>query len=490
MIPSDRQLLRSLRRAARRVAGAVGTAEHRAVLGAIDVALNELLLRSDNRFYLDYYRRGLALAEEGVERLRIGNDAIAGLLSALPKTLDPGLSSSAIGKATEELTSCLEALTDAAGAPRGEPHRDYLARITDWQVSLFQHQLEAADGSPAEEAPAALTRDRLQTYLRSKFPAWKGLDVTAFEPLPGGFQKATILFATDDRTNGEQELVLRAEQEGDIIRLDGGSIDKEYLTLRIAFEAGIPVPEPLWLEEDTSAVGARFLVSRKAVGRNYGTVVAASEALSKELLQSLVTELARIHAVRLDPSSDLVRRSHFLNWLKFDTVSENTRRYIDYWFELVAAGPRSASPLIRRTLNWLRANVPSSADPPAFLHGDYGLHNILIVDQKVSAILDWEASRVGDPADELSWFLNSAESFLPREELLDLYRKAGGRPVSAARIRYYDVLTCLKMTVVCNVALSRLESLGENLNLGVIGLKFNYPFASRLNALIEKAEKA
>lgn len=482
MIPSDRQLLRSLRRAAGTVAGSVGN--------AIDVILNELLLRSDNRFYLDYYRRGLALAEEGALRLRLGDEAIARKLSGLPKALDPDLSSAAIGKATEQLTSCLEALTDAAGAPRGEPHRDYLARITDWQVSLFRHQLESMDASPGEEARPALTRDRLQAYLRNEFPAWKELEVTAFEPLPGGFQKVTTLFATEDRTNGRQELVMRAEQEGDIIRLDGGAIDKEYLTLRIAYDAGIPVPEPLWLEEDASALGARFLVSRRAVGRNYGTVVAASEALSKELLQSLVTELARIHAVRLDPSSDLVRRSHFLNWLKFATVTENTRRYVDYWFELVADGPRSASPLIRRTLNWLRANVPDCTDPPAFLHGDYGLHNILIVDQKVSAILDWEASRVGDPADELSWLLNSAESFLPREELLDLYRKAGGRPVTAERIRYYDVLTCLKMTVVCNVALSRLESLGENLNLGVIGLKFNYPFASRLNALIEKAEKA
>src|SRR5262249_27546993 len=158
-------------------------------------------------------------------------------------------------------------------------------------------------------------------------------------PLHGGFSKATILFSTDDRVNGAEDLVIRAEQEADIIRLDGGSLDNEDRVLSIAHAARIRMPEPPWLQEDASAFRRRCIGSRRAAGRIYGTVAAASESLPDGLLASIVAELAKIHAIRLDPASEAVKRSHLPSWSRFTTIAEAVRRHVEYWFELVAEGP-------------------------------------------------------------------------------------------------------------------------------------------------------
>jgi len=483
MVPSDAKLVQAIRRAA----AALADPAHQAVVGAIDVALNELALRTDASFYADHYGRGRTLADEGAA-LGLADDGLARRIADLPEAIDPDLGSVVIGRFQDGLDACLAEIADGAGAPRDGVRKDYLARLTDWETSRHQHQLESRDAPGPGGAGGDSRRERLEEYLRRRFREWKDLEVTAFQPLHGGFSKQTILFSTHDRVNGTQDLVIRAEQEADIIRLDGGSLDNEFRVLSLAHAAGIHMPEPLWLEEDASVLGRRFVVSRRASGRVYGTVASAAESLPDELLMSVVAELAKIHAVRLDPSSDAVERSHLANWLRFATVAEAVRRHVEYWFELVEIGPSSPSPTIRRVLHWLRDNVPQCDDPPVFLHGDYGLHNLLLEDHRVSAVLDWEGSRVGDPADELSWFLMGAERYVPRERLFALYRTAGGKPFTARRVRYHDVLNHLKMVVVCNVALARLEELGENLNLAVIGLRFAYPFASRLNELITRAE--
>ena len=63
------------------------------------------------------------------------------------------------------------------------------------------------------------------------------------------------------------------------------------------------------------------------------------------------------------------------------------------------------SPLYTRLTTWLIDNVPQDEDTPRWVHGDFGPHNVLVHEGEVSGVLDWEASYIGDQAEDLAWFL-------------------------------------------------------------------------------------
>ncbi len=46
---------------------------------------------------------------------------------------------------------------------------------------------------------------------------------------------------------------------------------------------------------------------------------------------------------------------------------------------------------------------------PAVVHGDFRLGNLLAVDERITAVIDWEIWSVGDPRIDLGWFLVNAD---------------------------------------------------------------------------------
>ena len=52
---------------------------------------------------------------------------------------------------------------------------------------------------------------------------------------------------------------------------------------------------------------------------------------------------------------------------------------------------------------WLERNVPPEPDDLAIVHSDIRNGNIIVGDDGLRAILDWEGTRVGDPMEDLAW---------------------------------------------------------------------------------------
>ena len=490
MIPSNRSMLLCMRRTLAGLLPNIESKEQQAALGAIDLHLNELLLRTDPSFFRGYYERGRELVEEGVA-LGLAKREVLNDLPSSPLDATTDQSTEALGDLADRVTAVLADISTAAGAPRDGELLNYLNRMSDWEIALYRHRLESAGGQDHQESEAKLTRTALQDYLRDMFPEAGDVEVTGLERLYGGFSKVTSLFSTDRPIRGCQDFVIRAEQQANILDLDASKVDVEFQVVSIAFEQGALVPEPLWLEIDTKKLGMRFIVFRRAWGENFGEATGANVKLEKAALESLVKELVVIHNIELDPEDERVKSSHLSKWLAFDSLEENTLANYEYWKGQHDGSPNTPSALIRRGFDWARANIPECGDDEiGFLHGDYGLHNVLIHRDKVSAVLDWEASRVGDRAEELSWFINCMTGTATAEELLSLYYQAGGKPVSQERLHFYDVLRCVIMMVVCNVALAKLDQRGDNITLAVIGIQMYETFASKLRALIGEPEPA
>jgi aminoglycoside phosphotransferase (APT) family kinase protein len=117
---------------------------------------------------------------------------------------------------------------------------------------------------------------------------------------------------------------------------------------------------------------------------------------------------------------------------------------------------------------------------PVLLHGDYRLGNLMFVEDRLVAMIDWEIWSVGDPRTDLAWFLlhndtnhpgyEPAESMeLPTSaELVAQYTAASGRELPAmewfaALVRYKQAATAAlihKHNRKAENPTERLEALG------------------------------
>ena len=491
MQPSDGQLLKQLRKTTGQLLKESASPEHQALLGTMDIVINELLLRNENAFFVGHYNKGYSLLAEGLALLGNKGDGITADIADLPKQLDDTVSMNTIGAHSLVLTAALEKLVNIVGHDTDASALSLLKRVTDWELDLYAHRLKRAPASKSgSDAPqVTIDKDNLQHYLHRRKPDWTNLEITDFRQIAGGFSKCTLLIDTVDAVNGKQSLAVRAEQPIHLLELDGSNIANEYPLVKKAFDAGIPVAEPLWLESDASLLGTRFLISRKAGGTNFGTAKGGEGHLPDAVVKDLARVMANIHNIPLKRGDAWINESHFGKWLDYGTTRQNTLARIAEWRKQFRDARLYPSPVIARAMNWLEANVPDHEDAPVFLHGDFGPHNLLLDGERVSAALDWEISTPGDPAYDVTWFLNCAGDSVDRQQFLDAYRDAGGKAISEYRLRYFDVFPCMFMPLTCNAALKLLEENdAANINFAYYGLQFMHTYPSRLDAAIEKAE--
>lgn len=78
---------------------------------------------------------------------------------------------------------------------------------------------------------------------------------------------------------------------------------------------------------------------------------------------------------------------------------------------------------------WEAALAPGEADRPAWVHGDVAPSNLLVVNGRLSAVIDWGCSAFGDPACDLgiAWTFFSGDSREAFRERLSLDRETWSR---------------------------------------------------------------
>jgi len=83
-------------------------------------------------------------------------------------------------------------------------------------------------------------------------------------------------------------------------------------------------------------------------------------------------------------------------------------------------------------------------DPAVFLHGDLLGQNILVDFEGFRGVIDWEYSRIGDPAYDLAIVTRGVRRPFKREDglerLLEAYVAAGGAEVRLTEIRVHELL--------------------------------------------------
>jgi aminoglycoside phosphotransferase (APT) family kinase protein len=490
---TESQLLNCLRTNVKRAKLSPDVQEKQSLLDAADIVINELLLRSESSFYLRHYASGRELAANAPAMLQqLGSDPlpVKSVLQQLPDNLSSDMGMPAIEHYIEQLIELLQSVVKLLPTTGHQHTGAYLNNIIHWETKFYSRQMEDAPLPPQTQVTAQteINAENFEAYVQKKFPQWENFKVTEFAPLHGGFSKKTIMLETQDSVNGKQSLVIRAQQENVMLELYAGQIPDEYQIVTLAYDAGALLSKPLWVEDNKALFGCYFMVSERASGANLGSATGASEPITEPMIKSLAEEIARIHNLDFKNYQQRINNSVLAPWQAAGNIAENTRKQMQFWREKVKENHMDASTIIERGLRWLEDNIEPCSEEPVLLHGDYGLHNVLIENEQVTAILDWEVSHIGDPAEELSWLLSCTENAIDPDLLLKHYRAAGGKDFSEFRLRYFDVLNCLKLPLAGLASIAALNRQPDNIQYAVFALRFIHHGACRIVDAINKAE--
>ena len=106
--------------------------------------------------------------------------------------------------------------------------------------------------------------------------------------------------------------------------------------------------------------------------------------------------------------------------------------------------PIAAVPLARQ---WLVDHVGdvTPSERLCLLQGDVGLHNMLVVDDRLTALVDWEAATIGPPARELAAVWPTATALMAWDDFVAAYRRAGGpaEAIDPQAVMFYRVFFAL-----------------------------------------------
>ena len=117
-------------------------------------------------------------------------------------------------------------------------------------------------------------------------------------------------------------------------------------------------------------------------------------------------------------------------------------------------------PVMDAAFVWLKAHTPPPPPKPTVVHGDFRNGNILIDENGVSAVLDWEIVHKGDPMEDMGWICTASwrfgvvdkpvGGFGQREDLWAGYEAAGGQKVDRQHALFWEMLGSVKWGLMCH----------------------------------------
>ena len=275
----------------------------------------------------------------------------------------------------------------------------------------------------------------------------------------------------------ERDLILRAGPPNGIFAPYKAS--PEFLTLGALAESGVPVPGVYWYDDSGDVLGAPFFVCDLVPGEapipwTHDGGPAFDDATRESLGGQFVAALAALHnfewrgtpAAGIGGSTDVNAAAH---------------SQVDHWESLLQQWSARRVPMLEWAAIWLRDHAPT-APKISIVHGDFRIGNFLEAEGRITAILDWELVRLGDPIEDLGWICLQAWRgrspymchFFTREELRDRYAALTGIEVGLDAIRYWEVFGTYKLAVMHYGATHCFEVRGFN-DLRMAGMGAQIP---------------
>ena len=182
----------------------------------------------------------------------------------------------------------------------------------------------------------------------------------------------------------------------------------EFRTLRALHGSGVPVPaRPLVSPTTSEAFGAPFFICDFVRGEapipwTHDGGPAFDEPTRRRLAEQFVAALAALHRFEWRGTPDV-------EGIGGSTEVAARRRRSESTFGRPASrnGAEARAPMLEWAAIWLREHAPG-APRIGIVHGDFRIGNFLVDEGRITAILDWELVRLGDPVEDLGWICMQA----------------------------------------------------------------------------------
>ena len=277
--------------------------------------------------------------------------------------------------------------------------------------------------------------------------------ITNLQRLSGGASRETWRFAADN-----EEFVLQRVRQGTI-----GGFQVEPRVLSAAYDAGVPVAELVVDGADRTELKAPFMIVRAVDGETIARKILRDDKFDtarKVLTSQLGIAAAHLHQIDVSSISGLV-------------ADDQMNRY-----QTVLRDLGEPHPVFEAAFRWLHINKPESTSA-CLVHGDYRLGNIMVNEQGLAAILDWELAHIGDPMEDLGWLCVRAWRFggaFPAaglgtyDELFDAYASVIGVRPDPDVVRWWEILGTVKWGIICiSQAATHLMGIARSHELAAIG---------------------
>ncbi|WP_255952759.1 phosphotransferase family protein [Streptomyces odontomachi] len=322
-----------------------------------------------------------------------------------------------------------------------------------------------------EPHPPGLDLDRLGRYLERTRPGLLA------GPLSGRRIEGGRSNLTYEVTDGHGRWIVRRPPLGHVLAT-AHDMAREHRVITALHDTPVPVPGTVLLCEDDEVIGAPFYVMEFVTGTPYRTAEQLrplGPERTRAVVLGLVDTLVDLHAV--DPQAvdlgDFGRPEGFLD------------RQLRRWGKQLDASHSRALPGMAELQAGLARALPTSP-PPAIVHGDYRLDNVLVdvaasepkgragvessnargpeglstielstppragrrisstaaprrrtEPQKNTAVLDWEMSTLGDPLTDLGLLTMYSEPLDLPDSPISTTSTAPGHPKPAEIVERY-----------------------------------------------------
>ena len=232
--------------------------------------------------------------------------------------------------------------------------------------------------------------------------------INSIEQFKGGQSNPTYKITTDTKS-----LVLRRKPPGKLLP-SAHAVDREYKVITALYETDVPVPKTYGLCEDDDVAGTAFFVMDFLDGDLFWDpmIPSVTNKDRTEIYQNKNKTLAKLHSVDYKK----------IGLEDYGKPGNYVARQVSRWSKQYRASETDDIEAMNNLIEWLPKNIPDD-DETTIVHGDYRLDNMILKNNQVIGILDWELSTLGHPIADFSYHCLSwrnQEAFWDEAKLKDL----------------------------------------------------------------------
>jgi len=291
---------------------------------------------------------------------------------------------------------------------------------------------------------------QVAAYLDHRMPAARDVEVFDLSRIHGGASRETYRLRARWQEEGAQKerpLIVRRDPVASLIETER---DLEYRAYQAFYPVeGVPVPEPLYLEEETRWLERPFFVMEQ---------IEECEAASPFADQPFGDKAAKVGAQFWDVLGRIagadVEALKLNAFMVAPKPEETWAEQLSYWEKVIDEDELTPQPVARAAIRWMRRNPPPPAQKISMVHGDYRNGNFLFNEAgEIRAILDWEMCHLGDPLEDLAWAADPLwagttpdlpGSMVTKAEAIALWEKESGLTADPVSLRWWEIFVSLK----------------------------------------------